>query len=146
MGRLIEHLTWLFSRRVKSADGLRNMNVVEDSPYYPFCWKESEDGMCSVTLYAEEGYKEEFLDKKCMLGTCDVWEQLARQFIMAEMPEAAGEIKFGSDEEAFCACSRNRDLLHRFMENLKTMCEDDKRLEEYICTLKEEEEKRDGIR
>lgn len=140
MGKFGELFKFLFTGRGGLGNGTELMNVVEDSPYYPFCWKESEDGWFAVALYMEEEYKKDFFESRHLAATGDVWERMVQEYVREEMPEAADWIEYDSDEDEFCACSKNGDVMRRLIVNLKAMCEDDKRLTEYVAKVKEEEE------
>lgn len=128
MGKIIGSVKRIFSRRSKASEEHDSLGVVEDSPYYPFCWREKENGEYAVVLYAEEEYKTDIFEEKELLGNGYTWEALAKEFIKEELPEAEDIVEFDPEADMFYAYSKNRDMLYRFMTELKTLCEDDDRL------------------
>jgi len=132
MGKIIGSVKHIFSKRSKASEEHDSLGVVEDSPYYPFCWREKENGEYAVVLYAEEEYKTDIFEEKELLGNGYTWEALAKEFIKEEIPEADEVVEFDPEADMFYAYSKNRDMLYRFMTELKTLCEDDDRLRKLL--------------
>lgn len=128
MGKIIGSVKRLLSRRSKSADIHDSLDVVEDSPYYPFCWREKDNGEYVVVLHAEEEYKASAFKRRNMHGNAHDWQRLAEEYAKQAMGEDAERIDFDSDDDLFYAYSDDGDLLRRFMTELKLLSEDDSRL------------------
>ena len=132
MGKIIGSVKRIFSKRSKASEEHDSLGVVEDSPYYPFCWREKENGEYAAVLYAEEEYQTDIFEEKELLGNGYTWEALAKEFIKYEIPEADEVVEFDPEADMFYAYSKNRDMLYRFMTELKTLCEDDDRLRKLL--------------
>ncbi len=139
MGKIIGSVKRLFSHRSKAAEEHDSMGVVEDSPYYPFCWREKENGEYAVVLYREEEYKTDiFEERKLQADGCN-WQRLSKKFIESEMPEAEEHVDFDSDKETFYAYSNRKDMLYRFMTGLKALTEDDEKMGKMLDDIRTEE-------
>ncbi len=133
MGKIIGSVKRLFSRRSKAAEEHDSMGVVEDSPYYPFCWREKEDGEYAVVLYQEEEYKTDIFEEKKLQGNGYDWVALSKKLISEEMPDAEDVVKFDPKADMFYAYSGDKETLYRFMTLLKALSDDDERMERYLA-------------
>ena len=138
MGNIFKALKKKLSRRKRSADNDGMLEVVEDSPYYPFSIRNDDNGEYTVSLNAEDEYKTDEFEDNELLGNGYDWERLAKEFIRTEMPEAEDEIKFDPEADKFFAYSENEEMLRRFVMALKNACEDDEKLESLIRNIGEE--------
>lgn len=123
-------------RHTSAGDGV--LDVVEDSPYYPFSIKQNDDGEYTVALYAEDEYKTDDFEDHELIGNGDDWQMLAEAFIKMEMPEVEGEIKFDPEADMFFAYCDSKETLTKFVAGLKEACEDDAKLKALLKKIGEE--------
>lgn len=139
MGNILKAIKKRFSRRQHSADENCGLDVVEDSPYYPFSWR-SADGNddFGVVLYTADEYKKEIFADFGSEGNGYDWEALAQAFIKREMPEAEGKIGFDPEADTFLAYSRDEETLRSFVTRFKDLCEDDEKMAKILSCIDDE--------
>ena len=138
MKNVLKALKRKLSRRRHAATGDGMLEVVEDSPYYPFSVKQNDDGEYTVSLYAEDEYKIDNFEDHELIGNGDDWQRLAEKFIRMEMPEVEGKIKFDPEADMFFAYCDDEETLVRFVAGLKDACEDDAKLKHLLENIDEE--------
>jgi hypothetical protein len=90
----------------------------------PFFWVEHENSV-SVCLNVGE-YKDEIFqtrENEGFEGNGYDWESLARVFVEEQVPELSDKIDFDSEGSMFCAYSKDKEALKRFILQFKEACE-----------------------
>ena len=90
----------------------------------PFFWVD-HDSTASVCLNVGE-YKAEIFqarEDEVFEGNGYDWESLARVFVEGQVPELSDKISFDSEGSMFCAYSKDKEALKRFILQFKEACE-----------------------
>lgn len=90
----------------------------------PFFWVEHES-TASVCLNVGE-YKTELFQSRedeGFEGNGYDWESLVRVFLEEQAPELSGRVDFDSEGSMFCAYSKDKETLKKFILQFKETCE-----------------------
>lgn len=135
MGNIFRAIKKRLSKRQHPQDSNGGLEVVEDSPYYPFSWRSNDDGEYVVVLYAGDEYKHDILESLGMPDNGYIWEALAEKYINEEFPEAREIIELDPESDMFCAYSEDENILRRFVEGFKALCEDDEKMKAFLVNI-----------
>ena len=94
----------------------------------PFSYLVHEDGIASVTMYTDHGYKKNLFEtrgKEGFVGSGYDWESLAQVFIQEKARDLLEKLDFDSEHLCFVVYSYDKDALRRFVLLFKEACEDD---------------------
>jgi len=124
----------VFSRQCAPCPQRRGDFVVEvvyvdfDQQIAPFKWLDHGDGTFSVSLYAEDSYKEELFkirEEDGFWGSGYCWDALAQVFLNEKCPELESCLEFDPETLMFCVYSRDENALRQFVALFKETCESD---------------------
>lgn len=139
MGNILKAIKKRFSRRQHSTDDNCGLDVVEDSPYYPFSWRPADGSDdFGVVLYTADEYKKEIFADFGFEGNGYDWEAVAQAFIRREQPDVDGKVSFDPEADTFLAYSKDEEALRIFVTKFKEFCEDDERLAKVLSCVKDE--------
>ncbi|WP_418854986.1 Imm51 family immunity protein [Prevotella sp.] len=138
MGNIFKAIKKRLSKRQRPSDGNGGLDVVEDSPYYPFSFLTNDRGEYVVALYADVECKQDVFEDQELPGNGYDWEKIAKEYISRELPEADEQIGFDSEADMFYAYSEDENVLKQFIMGLKETCEDDDKLASLVENIDKE--------
>lgn len=138
MRHILKSIKRRLAGRQHPADDEDSLDVREDGPYYPFVVKQNENGEYYAALYTEDEYKMELFEEQHLQASGYDWEKVAARFIKEEMPEDEDEIHFDSEADMFYAYSDSENVLSRFIEAFRNMCDDDAKMRTMLTPETEE--------